>query len=183
LRKKGKLEISEYKDYTFKVLSFKEMTEGGILPVFIVADHLFCPNSLGGIRKETGYKEHTVINVLSSLKSLGLLKKEGEQYMLSGTQEKLLEFSKNSSQCKLRRVEKIRLYVKTMELAARSFPLKEIKLRTNLTRNQISLWLRGQKKLILRPETAELLMRQGFISEIELEIWKKIGVCETTKKG
>lgn len=181
LAKKGELKISEYKGYSFKILSFQEMTKGSVLPVFVIADHLLCPNSPIRIRRETGYKYPTVIHCLASLKRMGLLEKEDGQYILRGTQEKLHEFLKNSGQCKLRQVERIRLYIKVMEMTAKDFSRKEIVLKTGASRKKIVPWQLGGKQPKLRLETAELFVKQGFISDVELEIWKKIGVLKTTK--
>lgn len=172
LRKKGELTIQTYNNLEFRLMDPKEMIEGSLLSIFIVADYLFTPVTFKKIIEKTGYRETTILSCLSGLRAMGLIEKQKARYSLKGDQKKLLEFFKVSKNYKLRWIRRIRLYLAAMKFIEKGFLVEEISRQADIPRNTVKNWKEGTAPK-LRLQTAELFVTQQLINQNELKIWEK----------
>jgi hypothetical protein len=176
LRRRGELPFESWQSYKFKALGFKELIDGAILPVFVVADHLLIPRTKENLVERTSYTQRTVEEILVALRYLGFLHREGREYVLKGEKEKILELFNAGVECKKRWIQRIRKFLKAKELFAQSLSIRKISREINADRKVVRNWFQQGLHPRLKLKTAQLFLDQRLIDEAELSIWQREGI-------
>jgi hypothetical protein len=172
LKHKGYLPFESWQGYKFRLLSFKELIGGGILPLFITAEFLLTPRSVESLVRVTGYSSSCITNMLTSLRYLGLLGREGRNYVLRGKREKIFELLNAGLECKKRRIQRIRKFLAAKKLLIQGLSIDEISRKLKIPRHIIWKWF-WEDQPRLKLETAQLFLEQKLITKTEFLLWQR----------
>jgi len=179
IKRKGVLPMESWRGYRFKLMSFEEMADQSLLPVFLVSDHLMFPCSRSRLVEATGYAYKTVDNVVAGLRFMGLIErvKQGV-FVLKQDRDRVLRLLEAGDRCKRRRVNAIQKYIQVCELMSKGVTIGTYKTAKALgvPPNTVYSWVHGLTKPKVRRKTAELLAAQGYVAQEELKVWSERGV-------
>lgn len=176
LRHKGQLPLESWQGYKFKILDFKDLVNGAILPVFVIVDHLVVPNTKTNLMTKTGYTERTIRQVFVALRYLGLLSRQGNRYTLKGDKEKILELMKTGLECKQYWIKRIQKFLTARQLFAQNLSVRKVAQRIDCSEHTVGGWRYLNKRPLLKFQTVQLFLVQKLITESEFSAWQKEGI-------